>query len=89
MKTRNMTFNQVIATLRSGRAYKFGNPHLTGYFYQAPYPEDFDQTKLDGAISAITYWRDGVRASPTLMLYDFDDPSWWVETADSHPAAVR
>ena len=80
-----MTFSEVIETLRDGKAYRFTCPGLAGYFYKAPYPSDPDQTALDGAYSAITFWNGDYRASPTLMLYDFDDNCWEVQIATKHP----
>lgn len=90
------TFRQVLEILRDGRARRFTTENLTGYFYKAPFPSDEKQTELDGAHSAITYWdkQTHERASPTLMLYDFDegedaDPEWTVELAECHPATRR
>jgi hypothetical protein len=81
-----MTFNDIIETLRSGKAYRFTRPGLAGYFYKAPFPEDRRQTKLDDAVSAITYWdKRHQKASPTLMLYDFDSDDWTIEDAAVHP----
>lgn len=69
------TFAACIERLRDGKEYTFTNPNLTGYFHKAPYPAQDRFTTRDGASSAITY-RDketGEPASPTLMLYDFDN----------------
>jgi hypothetical protein len=86
-----LTFAQCIEHLRDGRAYTFSNPNLTGYFYKAPFPEDPAQTRLDGACSAITYHDKATHepATPTLMLYDFDDdePDWSIAVASRHPRA--
>lgn len=78
-----LTFNQVIKQLRDGHGYVFGHHSLKGYFYKAPYPAEALHSDRDGAHSAITFWRDGARASPTLMLYDFDDPVWWCQRSDT------
>lgn len=77
------TFEQVIEQLRDGKGYAFGHHNLKGCFYKAPYPEQKAHTIRDGASSAITFWQDGKRAMPTLMLYDFDDPVWWVQESDT------
>lgn len=85
-----MTFNEVIEQLRDGKAYDFGHIHLAGYFYKAPFPSDNNQTAIDGAHSAITYWENTpwpMPASPTLMLYDFDeDTEWYCHEATTHPS---
>lgn len=82
-----MTFMEVIEHLRDGKAYKFTHENLSGFFYKAPFPEDEKQTQIDGACSAITFWNEGQLASPTLMLYDFDDDcEWTCEPAFRHPA---
>jgi hypothetical protein len=84
-----MTFQEVLNKLRDGKAYKFTLPVLTGYFYKAPFPEDPKQTKLDGAVSAITYYSKSSHRpiTPVLMLYDFDDSDWVCEETDKHPLA--
>jgi hypothetical protein len=78
-----MTFEQIIDQLRDGKGYQFGKPGISGYFYKAPFPEVKRHTVRDGAMSAITFWRKGERASPTLMLYDFDEDDWWIHLSDS------
>lgn len=80
-----LTFNQVIEKLRDGHGYAFGHHNLKGCFYKAPYPAEEVHTLRDGAASAITFWHEGQRASPTLMLYDFDDdePVWWVQRSNT------
>lgn len=84
-----MTFQEVIEKLRDGKAYIFTNANLAGYFYKAPHPEDHKQTNIDGAVSAITYYDKitNAKASPTLMLYDFDDDEtgWVINRAFKHP----
>lgn len=79
----NLTFNQVLKILRDGKGYKFSTKGMNGYFYKAPFPDQPEHTKRDGALSAITYWSHGVNASPTLMLYDFDpdEADWVIEEA--------
>lgn len=77
------TFAQVLETLRDGHGYAFGHHNLKGCFYKAPYPAQDEHTERDGALSAITFWRDGQRAMPTLMLYDFDEPIWWVQRSNT------
>ena len=79
-----MTFAQVIKKLRDGHAYRFGHENLKGHFFKVPYPAKQSHTDRDGALSAITFWNEGKRASPTLMLYDFDeDADWWCTRAAS------
>lgn len=81
-----LTFSEVIAKLRDGRGYRFGHENLQGHFYKAPFPSQPDHTKRDGAHSAITFWHENKRASPTLMLYDFDEddePCWYCNPYDS------
>ncbi len=82
-----MTFDEVIHKLRDGKAYRFTHPHLKGYFYKAPYPVEEAQTAIDSAASAITFWHEGKRAMPTLMLYDFDENDWTCVEVDRHPLA--
>lgn len=86
-----LTFAQCIEQLRDGRAYIFTNPNLKGYFYKAPHPAVAEQTQLDGALSAITYYDKQTHepAMPTLMLYDFDDDEteWLIHVASRHPRA--
>jgi hypothetical protein len=89
-----LTFAQCIERCRDGRAYTFTNPNLKGYFYKAPFPADPDQTFLDGASSAITYYDKETQqpASPTLMIYDFDeddDADWSIVVATHHPMVRR
>lgn len=88
-----MKFNKVIEKLRDGKAYKFGHKYLNGFFYKAPFPEDPEQTEIDGSSSAITYWKFddknqvNILASPILMLYDFDDDcEWYCKQAFRHPS---
>jgi len=79
-----MTFFEIIKQLRGGKGYRFGHPNLDGHFYKAPFPSKAEHTTRDGAHSAITFWNDNKRASPTLMLYDFDeDADWWIKPSDS------
>jgi hypothetical protein len=73
------SFTQIIDKMRDGKGYRFGTTGLDGYFYKAPYPDQPLHTMRDGALSAITFWKNGKRHSPTLMLYDFDDKNWWIE----------
>ena len=80
-----MTFQEVIKKLRDGKAYKFTCPGVKGYFYKAPFPERDIQTKIDRACSAITYYEGGKKASPTLMLYDFDSTEWTCKATSRHP----
>lgn len=75
------TFAQVIETLRDGKGYRFHTSGMLGYFFKAPFPAEDAHTKRDGALSAITYWEGGRKATPTLMLYDFDDTEWVIEQA--------
>jgi hypothetical protein len=77
------TFTAVIDKLRDGHGYRFGHDALKGHFYKAPYPEQKHHTDRDGALSAITFWLNNERATPTLMLYDFDDRVWWCKRAES------
>lgn len=72
-----LLFPNIIEQLADGKAYVFFTSGMKGYFFKAPHPEQEQHTQRDGAISAITYWEDGVKASPTLMLYDFDE-KWQV-----------
>lgn len=75
-----MTFLEIIEQLRDGKGYRFYHAALDGYFYKAPFPSKDSHTKRDGAHSAITFWKDGKRSMPTLMLYDFDeDTVWFIE----------
>lgn len=86
-----MTFQECIEKIRDGKAYIFTNPNLKGYFYKAPFPSKDDQTEIDGAYSAITYYdkRTNEPATPTLMLYDFDDYSGWTcKRTAKHPLAI-
>lgn len=81
-----MTFNEVLEQLRDGRAYRFGHKNIAGFFFKAPFPSIDKYTEADGAHSAITFWHNGERASPTLMLYDFDDETdWYCQLALNHP----
>lgn len=81
--TNRMKFADVIEKLRDGNGYRFGHTNLQGNFYKAKYPASEADKERDGALSAITFWRDGKRAMPTLMLYDFDDPVWWMKKSDT------
>jgi len=79
-----MTFQDILNQLRDGKGYRFGTWGLDGYFYKAPFPSEDHHTERDGAHSAITFWgTDRRRASPTLMLYDFDEAGWWITRYDS------
>lgn len=82
-----MTFTEVIEKLRDGNAYIFTHPHLTGYFYKAPFPEQPEQTAIDSACSAISYYDKSTNtpAMPMLMLYDFDEDYWECNLATNHP----
>jgi hypothetical protein len=81
----DLKFSEVIEQLRDGKGYAFWSKGTRGYFYKAPYPALEWHTVRDGALSAITYWINGQNASPTLMLYDFDDADWrMVECDDPH-----
>lgn len=82
---RGRTILQVINRLRDGNGYRFYTPDMKGYFYKAPFPEQAEHTLRDGACSAITYWHEGKRASPTLMLYDLDpnEADWTIEPSNS------
>jgi hypothetical protein len=84
-----MRFEDVIEKLRDGKSYQFGCNHLMGYFYKAPYPPDPIQTERDGAICAITFWHSGKRYSPTLMLYDFDENTWWCKPSKDPKKKVK
>lgn len=72
MSQSNLSFPQIIEILRDGKGYKFKTEGMAGYFYKAPFPSEQKHSDRDGALSAITYWINGFRASPTLMLYDLD-----------------
>lgn len=76
-------FSAIIERLRDGKGYRFGHAALKGHFYKARYPARDADIERDEAASAITFWHTDQRASPTLMLYDFDDPVWWIEQADT------
>lgn len=79
----NYKFNAVIEKLRDGKGYRFGHVNLKGHFYKASYPSQAADVERDQAHSAITFWYNNERAMPTLMLYDFDDPVWWIKQADT------
>ena len=74
-----MKFQEIVELMRDGEARAFSCPGISGYFYKAPYPARDSHTRRDGAVAAITFWRDGRPASPTLTLYDFDSEEWTVE----------
>lgn len=84
-----MTFSQIIAKLRDGKAYDFSHENLPGFFYKAPpLPIQEVDTEADVDCSAITYWDKKTLepASPCLMLYDFDtNANWTIEEATKHP----
>ncbi len=82
------TFAEVIETLRDGKGYRFNTSGMSGYFYKAPFPEEDTHTKRDGALSAITYWENGRKATPTLMLYDFDDDAEWIVEQAEWPVGL-
>ena len=84
-----MTFAEIIERLKDGKAYTFTTPHLAGYFYKAPFPEDTKQSDIDKACSAITYYNKLTNKpdTPTLMLYDFTEPNWHIRKAIKHPLA--
>lgn len=77
-----LTFSEVCKQLADGRGYRFSTEGMAGYFFKAPFPDWQAHTARDGALSAITYWEHGKKATPTLMLYDFDSPDWSIEQAD-------
>ena len=79
-----LSFPEVIEILRDGKGYRFSTEGMAGYFFKAPFPDQEAHTKRDGALSAITYWEHGKKASPTLMLYDFDpeEADWTIEQTD-------
>lgn len=79
-----LSFPAIIEILRDGKGYRFSTAGMSGYFFKAPFPEQLEHTKRDGALSAITYWQNGKKASPTLMLYDFDpeEADWSIEQTD-------
>lgn len=87
------TFSEVIDMLSDGLARVFTTEHMSGYFYKAPFPDDPDQTLLDGACSAITYWRksDHTPMSPTMLLDEFqdDEPQWTCVLATHHPSTMQ
>lgn len=71
-----MTFKQILEMLRDDNGYIFTHPNLKGQFCKAAYPLREDELVRDGAASAITYWENGIKASPTFLLSDFDDNTW-------------
>ena len=73
-----MTFAEIIEQLCDGKRYEFTHPHLNGYFHKAPYPAQEEDTSLDGADCAITFWNETgtARSTPYLMPYDFDEDYW-------------
>lgn len=77
-----LSFPEIIEIIRDGKGYRFSTHGMNGYFFKAPFPEQEAHTKRDGALSAITYWEHGVKATPTLMLYDFDEADWSIEQTD-------
>lgn len=79
-----LSFPEIIEILRDGKGYRFSTEGMKGYFFKAPFPEQEAHTKRDGALSAITYWEHGVKATPTLMLYDFEpnEADWSIEQTD-------
>ncbi len=77
-----MKFQEVLTQLRDGKGYIFTRPGIAGRFYKAPYPSRASDTTRDSALSAITYWEGRSKASPTLMLYDFDEDDWSCVEAD-------
>lgn len=85
MRHTSLNFAQVLNHLRDGKGYVFGSENHQGQFYKAPYPAEASHSDRDEAHSAITFWHEGKRAMPTLMLYDFDEDceDWFVQEADS------
>lgn len=63
-----LSFPEIIEILRDGKGYRFSTDGMNGYFFKAP----------------ITYWEHGIKATPTLMLYDFDpnEADWSIEQTD-------
>jgi hypothetical protein len=81
-----MTFAEIIEKLRDGRPAMFTHPNLNGFFYKAAYPSRDSDFAADGALSAITFWGDGGRASPVMLLDDFDRDDWTYLFWTQHPS---
>jgi len=82
-----MTFAEIIEKLRDGRPAMFTHPNLNGFFYKAAYPSRESDAMADGAHSAITFWsEDSKRASPVMLLDDFDRDDWTYLFWSQHPS---